>query len=204
MDAFPFGSSDPSAPSPKELPMATHLVPRLYRQFSLTCALVLLFQLGLGSVHPSSAQVGFVSPVLTSVVASEVQSRDNMDSVTTQILVSGVGFSPGEPVFIAIHDQWATVQHETRWVIASMPVLQPPQDLDPGEGFSVDPGGNIGEFFEIPVTTLPGGGQPPVLGEVASQSVTMAGGVCATSLMVQAYDRLSATWSNLVEVNLGC
>ena len=132
--------------------MATRPITRRHRRFTLICSLVLLLQVGLGSVHPSSAQVGFVSPVLIPVVASAVQSIASMDSGTSRILVSGVGFSPGEPVFIAIHDQWANVQHETRWVTASMPVLQPPQDLAPGEGFSVDPGGNIGEFFEIPVT----------------------------------------------------
>jgi hypothetical protein len=125
------------------------------------------------------------------VAVSAVQSSESGNSGTARILVSGVGFSPGEPVFIAIHDQWANVQHETRWVSASMPVLQPPQDLAPGEGFSVDPGGSIGEFFEIPVTVtaLPGDNQNPVLGPATSQSVTMPGIACATSLMVRAYDR---------------
>jgi hypothetical protein len=32
----------------------------------------------------------------------------------------------------------------------------------------------------------------------------MPGIACAVSLMIQAYDRSSATWSNLVEVDLGC
>ena len=144
--------------------------------------------------------------MLTSVVASQVPSSEIMVSGTSEILVSGVGFSPGGLVYIAVHDQWGNLQHETRWVTASLPVLQPPQDLAPGEGFSVDPGGNIGEFFEIPVTasTVPGDNQNPALGPVTSQSVTMPGIECAVSLMIQAYDRSSATWSNMVEVDLGC
>jgi hypothetical protein len=127
-------------------------------------------------------------------------------SGSSRIFVSGVGFTPGGLVFIAIHDQWANIQHETRWVNASMPVLQPPPDLAPGAGFSVDSGGNIGAFFTIPVAglTVPPDTQNPALGPVVSQSVTMPGVDCAASLRVQAYDRSTATWSNLVDVNLGC
>jgi hypothetical protein len=160
----------------------------------------------LGSGRVASAQVGLVSPVLTSVVASQIQSSAIMVSGTSEILVSGVGFSPGGLVYIAGHDQGGTLQHETRWVTASLPVLQPPQDLAPGAGFSVDPGGNIGEFFTIPVaaSTFPGDNQNPALGPVTSQSVAMPGIACAVSLMIQAYDRSTATWSNLVEVGLGC
>jgi hypothetical protein len=195
-----------TVPSPKESAVATPPVIRLQRQLTLPCSLVLLFALCVGSVRVDAAQVGFVSPVLTSVVASPVQSSAIPVAGSSEMLVSGVGFTPGGLVYIAVHDQWAKIQHETRWVTASVPVLQPPQDLAPGAGFSVDSGGNIGEFFDIPVTvtTFPGDTQNPALGPVTSQSVTMPGIECAVSLMVQAYDRSTATWSNLVEVELGC
>jgi hypothetical protein len=121
-------------------------------------------------------------------------------------MVLGTGFSQGGLVFIAIHDQWGVTEHETRWVTASTFTYQPPQDLDPGEGFSFNSGGNIGESFEIPmtVTGFPSDSQNPALGSVTSQPTTMSGVDCNTSLMVRAYDRSASAWSNTIDVDLGC
>ena len=100
----------------------------------------------------------------------------------------------------------AWLEHETRWVTASRYAYRPPQAVDPEEGFSFDSGGNIGELFEIPmaVSEFPGDPQNSALGPVTSQSVTMPGIDCTTSLTVRAYDRSTATWSNTVDVKLGC
>jgi hypothetical protein len=136
------------------------------------------------------------------VIGPSVES----DANSGEILIEGHGFTPGGLVFIAIHDQWGMTQHETRWITASEISYQPPQDLPPGEGFSFDTGGNFAESFKIEVghIEVPNGSQNPALGPVTSQATTMPGVACTTSLMVMAYDRSTATWSNMAEVELGC
>jgi hypothetical protein len=162
----------------------------------LSLLLVVLFW-GSSSV-PAVAQTEPASPVLNAVVASTTQPGT--------IMVSGTGFTQGGLVFIVIHDQWGNSNHENRWVVASKFTYQPPQDVDPDEGFSFDTGGNIGEVFELPMPEIefPSDSQNPALGSVTSQPRIMDGVVCAMSLMVRAYDRSTATWSNVIEVNLGC
>jgi hypothetical protein len=121
-------------------------------------------------------------------------------------MVSGTGFTQGGLVFIAIHDQWGMTAHETRWIVASTYTYQPPQGVDPGEGFSFDTGGNIGELFEIPMTTSVSAGHSGISSEglVTGQPTSMTGLDCTTSLMVRAYDRTTATWSSVIDVELGC
>ena len=128
------------------------------------------------------------------------------DAGPGELLIEGHGFTPGGLVFIVIHDMWGQTQHETRWISASEISLQPPQDLPHGESFSFDSGGNFGEFFQIETgtTEVPNGSQNPALGPVTSQPTTMPGVDCVHSLMVMAYDRSTATWSNMAEVELGC
>lgn len=123
-----------------------------------------------------------------------------------EVVIAGHGFTPGGQVHIVIHDMWGAFQHETRWIAASEISYQPPQDLPPGEGFSFDTGGNFAESFQVPagVAEVPDGSQNPALGPVTSMPTTMAGVGCATSLMVMAYDRTTAIWSNIVEISLGC
>lgn len=156
-----------------------------------------------GMIVPLGANAGVARtdtffPVLGPAVAS--------DDWAGGITLNGTGFAPGGMVFIAIHDQWGNTQHETRWITASEISYQPPQDLPPGESFSFDTGGNFAETFQIEIgtTAVPDGSQNPALGPVTSQPTTMPGVSCAHSLMVMAYDRSSATWSNAVEVELGC
>ena len=89
------------------------------------------------------------------------------------------------------------VLHETRWVTASTRSFQPPQDLPPGESFSFDSGGNIAEAFTMEWAAIE---SPRALGQVT----TMDGVDCAAAVMVRAYDRSSATWSAMLDVDLGC
>jgi hypothetical protein len=161
--------------------------------------IVLLFGFSLSGLPRSAAtQPSSTLPALNAVVASTDQPG--------AIMVSGYGFTLGGLVFIAIHDQWGMTEHETRWVTASRSAYQPAQTVDRDESFSFDSGGKIGESFEIPlaVAAFAGDSQNPALGPVTSQPTTMGGVDCSTSLMVRAYDRSTATWSNIVEVDLEC
>lgn len=125
---------------------------------------------------------------------------------TSRIFISGRGFTPAGLVYIVIHDQWGMVSPKTRWVSASRATHLPPQTLAAGEGFSFDVGGNIAEGFDIVVNVpeTPRDSQNPALGPVTGMPTTMNGSGCGTPLLVSAFDRSSATWSNTVEVTLGC
>lgn len=124
------------------------------------------------------------------------------------IIISGVGFTPGGPVYIAIYDQWGMTIHDTRWIIASEPVLQPPQGIAPGEGFSFDTGGNIGESFRIRMverpSSLPDGNQNLALNGPSGRVTAMVGIDCDAILMDRAFDRSTVTWSNVLDIELGC
>lgn len=179
--------------------MATTIVTRLRRLLTRPFSVSLLVVLCLSrALVPVVAEAEPAAPVLHAVMASTTQPGT--------IMVSGTGFTLGGLVFIAIHDQWGTTEHETRWVTASQSAYQPPQAVDQDESFSFDSGGNVGELFAIPLmeTELPSDSHNPALGTVTSVPTTMGGVDCATSLMVRAYDRSSATWSNIVDVDLGC
>ena len=168
----------------------------------LRLAIPLVILAGLLASSTASAGTFATSDSTFPVIGPEVTG----DGGSGEIVIMGHGFTPGGQVFIAIHDMWGQVQHETRWVTASEISYQPPQDLPPGEGFSFDTGGNFSEAFQIEIeaVAMPDGSQNPALGPVTSHPTTMAGVDCAHSLMLMAYDRSTATWSNLVEVELGC
>ena len=174
--------------------------PRILRRLSRAIPMALLAGLLVSSA--ASAGTFATSDSTFPVIGPSVAS----DGRPGELLIEGHGFTPGGLVFIAIHDQWGMTQHEVRWVTASEISYQPPQDLPHGESFSFDSGGNFAEFFQIEIgtTAIPDGSQNPALGPVTSQPTTMAGVDCTASLMVMAYDRSTATWSNRAEVELGC
>lgn len=122
------------------------------------------------------------------------------------LAVSGHGFTAGSLVLVVFHDRWGGRPPDAHWVTASMPSLQPLQDLAPGEGFSFDTGGNIALFLEADAVTtgVPGDGQNPGLGPVTSQPTMMSGVACLGSILAQAYDQGTARWSPLVEFGQGC
>jgi hypothetical protein len=165
-------------------------------------ALPIVLLSGLLASSTASAGTFATSDSTFPVIGPSVES----DSGLGVLLIEGHGFTPGGLVFIAIHDMWGMTQHETRWVTASEISYQPPQDLPYDEGFSFDTGGNFAESFRIEVGSVevPDGSQNPALGAVTSQPTAMAGVACAASLMVMAYDRSTAAWSNMAEVELGC
>ena len=167
----------------------------------------------------------FVMAVMLCLVTSGTASADTFDSFAAtdstfpviahiatgsersdEIVIAGHGFTPGGQVYIVIHDLWGATLHENRWITASEVSYQPPPDLPPGEGFSFDTGGNIAEWFHLSIgmATVPDGSQNPALGPVTGLPTTMAGVGCTTSLMMMAYDRTTAVWSDTVGITLGC
>ncbi len=89
--------------------------------------------------------------------------------------VSGAGFSPGGAVYVALSDRWGATLHETRWVSAS--------STGYGHGGSADPAAGLHR----------GGTLDAVFAHL-----------CDATPMVRAYDQETATWSNWLDVQLGC
>ena len=99
-------------------------------------------------------------------------------SATTQpvgtITVTGEAFTPGGRVYVALYDPWGATLYETRWITASGAVYGPNWSSDPAAGSSR--GGVLRETFR---------------------------GLCGATLMVRAYDQVTATWSHWLDVDLG-
>ncbi len=179
--------------------MAAHVAPRVHQLPSLLLSIVVLFAIGLGGGRGAVASsLPSVEPVITVGVSNS--------DLSGLIVVIGHGFTPGGRVYVAIYDVWGMTLHETRWIGASTAVIQPPQGLEPGTGFSVDSGGNIGELFTVALPTIdaPTDSQNPALGGPTGHVTTMDGVDCGTDLMVRAYDRSAATWSGTVEITVPC
>jgi hypothetical protein len=157
---------------------------------SIAC-LTLLLVVGLGNTravvaHPVTSD----GPVLDAVVVGT--------AAPGVVIVSGQGFTPLGRVYIAVYDRWGTTLHETRLVTTTETLLQPPEYAATGgrfaEAFTVKVGGTEGA----------GGIQTPAPGTLPSTPTERASGLCTMLLMVRAYDRATATWSNIVDVELGC
>ena len=179
--------------------MNTHSIVRAALRRFLVASVVVFLVVCLGSpASMTTAQAEPTGPVLNAITTSADQSG--------AIMVSGTGFTLGGLVYIALYDQWGMVLHETRWITATRTAYQPPQELASGEVISSATGGNIGELFEIAVASPASlsDAQNPATGTFTSQPTTMGGVDCTTSLMARAYDRSTATWSNIVTVDLGC
>jgi hypothetical protein len=175
--------------STKESHVTTPTVAHFHRFHALPLSLLLLVLCFGSAPVATAAPVIVTGPELNTVVLSSGLPGD--------IMVSGHGFTPGGRVYIALYDQWGMVLHQTRWVTASSRSFQPPQDLAPGESFSFDTGGNIAEPFAMEWAALESAGLP-------GHITTMDGVDCAAAVMVRAYDRSSATWSAMLDVELGC
>lgn len=161
----------------------------------LVVCFVLMFGLGLAGLPvPAAAQPGAL-PILSSAVASAVSPGT--------IEVSGERFSPGGLVYIEVYDEWGTTLRETRWVASSPTVHGPNGSQDPARGYVA--GGEIRESFEQVRQTVygPNGSQDPAQGYVRGDAPTMES-PCDGPMMVQAYDRRLAAWSNMLEVESGC
>ena len=151
-----------------------------------------------------------VQPMIGGVAQDQAGPAIRIEVATTvethSIAVVGQGFTAGGQVFITVHDQWGMAAPESRWVTASEISYQPPQGVEPGEGFSFNTGGNIHAVFEFPiiVPAVPSDAQNPALGPITGAPTSMLGADCTMSWLVRAYDRSTATWSGTHEVTTGC
>ena len=89
------------------------------------------------------------------------------------VTVTGEAFTPGGEVYVALYDQWGAALYETRWTTASRLFYGQNGSRDPAAGFSR--GGALREAFGHP---------------------------CGATMMVRAYDRQLAAWSNWLDVDL--
>lgn len=156
----------------------------------------LLFLLSMAAANASvatAAQPITVNPVLGSATAS--------DDEPETLVISGHGFSPGGLVYIVLYDHWGTQLYETRWVTASERLYQPTDSFDPGRAFVFDLGGDIEESFAIPAAAE---AAYAAVEHGGGRSTTMAGVSCDMVMMVRAFDRDTATWSNLLDADLEC
>ena len=192
----------------------------------VVCFLVMFGFLFNGIASSSSAQPASVLPVLINAVTSAVNPGT--------IMVRGGNFSPGGLVYIALYDQWGATLHETRWVTASTTVYGPSGSQDPAQGFiagsgigewfeqirltvygpngSQDPAqgyiaGDVGSRASTDASEAvygPNGSQDPAQGFVPGTTGAAITSGCDTPLMVRAFDQATASWSNTLDVDLGC
>jgi hypothetical protein len=87
------------------------------------------------------------------------------------VTVLGEAFTPDGEVYVALYDKWGVALHETRWVSASPAIYGPRGSTDPALGYRQ--GGDLNETF---------------------------GGLCGATVMVRAYDRATAAWSNWLDI----
>ena len=189
----------------------------------IICLLFLLSVNSLASSSPVNAQSSSVVPVLSSAVAAAISPGT--------VSVAGEGFTAGGLVFIALHDAWGNQLLETRWTSASAAVYGENGSQDPARGFSES--GTIRESFELFRVTLygpngsqdpargyspgtdlqgfeetvhgPNGSQDPAQGYRPGTSISeMADLFCEQSLMVRAFDQQTSSWSNLLDLEMGC
>ena len=160
----------------------------------------LLFLLTIGPLTPSTTAQTLVSlPTLTSAIAATIPSE--------AIVVTGRGFSPSRLVFVALYDRWGSNLLENRWVVASQGFYGTDGSADPARGFAQ--GGNITEQFLVTAdaTYGPNGSQDPAVGYqpgLASGSYDLIATACRDNVMVRAYDRDAAVWTNLLDVASNC
>jgi hypothetical protein len=104
-------------------------------------------------------------------------------SATTQtarlFTVTGMDFTAGGQVYLAIYDQMGAQLYETRWITASLPLLT-----------LTGPTGHE-------AASLPGSGRGGMLREAFAN-------LCGATAMMRAYDLATVTWSNWLTVEPAC
>lgn len=197
----------------------------LYRRALMLVLVILGLGFGSSVAHADRAQL---SPA-TSPLRIDVSPARSPGSV----IVTGHGFTPGGEVYIALYDQWGMQLHETRWINASRTVYGPNGSRDPANGYdrggtvnetfgasetvygpngSQDPAN--GYVRGTSDTTIvggsetvygPNGSQDPATGFVQGEpGREIAGSLCGTAVMVRTYDEQTATWSDMLDVDVGC
>lgn len=169
----------------------------LAMQARVMICFVLMFGFVVNGTGTTVSAQSAAPPQLRSAVSSAI--------APASIVVTGDRFSPGGLVYIALYDGWGTTLHETRWVTANPTVHGPNGSQDPAHGFIT--GGHITESFEVVRQSVYGanGSQDPAQGYVVGDEGTQAPiSACDAPLMVRAFDGRTASWSNSLDVDLGC
>ena len=123
------------------------------------CLLLLVVSLSFSGISAAASASAVVpgSSLATSVTA--------MAASPGSVVFTGSGFTPGEPVYVALYDTWGARVLETRWVTSSKAFYGPNGSIDPALGAT--PGGHIAETFA---------------------------NLCGVEAMIRAYDQHTATW----------
>ena len=122
--------------------------------------LLLVFAVSISGIAPSSAASSPLSPAQMSTRIAAIATEPG------SIYFTGTGFSPGEPVYVALYDTWGAHVLETRWTVSTPPFYGPNGSLNPATGYY--PGGSVFEVFA---------------------------NLCGVDAMIRAYDQQTATWS---------
>jgi hypothetical protein len=96
-------------------------------------------------------------------------------SVQGKIVVQGEGFSAGGRVYIAIYDEMGALLYETRWTTATPAV------------------GITGTRAEVPEAH-------PITQTLGGNVYETFGGLCGARVLIRAYNKETATWSNWLAV----
>jgi len=192
----------------------------------VVCFLVMFSFSLTGLTGSTVAQSASTLPVISNAVTSAIAPG--------VIEVSGERFSPGGLVYIALYDGRGTTLHETRWVASSPAIYGSNGSQDPAQGYvggggiresfeqvrqavygvngSQDPAqgyiaGEVGSRASTDASEAvygPNGSQDPAQGFVPGTNGAAITSGCDTPLMVRAFDQATASWSNTLDVDLGC
>jgi hypothetical protein len=165
------------------------------RQFVMILAL-----LGLIVIGSPAASAGNASARLAPAGASPLIDVAAAPQAAGSVIVSGRNFTPGGDVYVALYDLWGKQDLGTRWLTSSPSVYGPDGSQDPALGFSR--GGEIrAEFGPVEAVYGPNGSQDPATGYVPGTSFP---NLCGAAVVARAYDRETAAWSNMPDVDAGC
>ena len=121
------------------------------------------------------------------------------------IAVSGDGFTPGGLVSIVLYDRWGQHVYAPVRTVASLGQYGPNGSVDPANGY-VAPGTIDSLVDFLPGETFgPNGSADPARGYVPGNTGTAGAGLpCGSQLMVRANDARTGTWTDLVDIEVGC
>jgi hypothetical protein len=132
---------------------------------------------GYGSVEASRAARASRSVLPAPSAAPTLSDASAMTQTSTLFTVSGVGFTVGGRVYLAIYDQMGAQLYETRWITASIPLLAVMGPTGHEAASITGHGGTLREAFA---------------------------NLCGATAMMRGYDESTTTWSNWLTVEPAC
>jgi hypothetical protein len=121
------------------------------------------------------------------------------------IAVRGDGFTPGGLVSIVLYDRWGQHVYAPVRAVASLGQYGPNGSVDPANGY-VAPGTIDSLVDFLPGETFgPNGSADPANGYTHGNADSLTTGLaCGSQLMVRANDARTDTWTDLVDIEVGC